>query len=158
MNVNYSCLLELELNFELVHERCELVQHCQLVGLDVQMLCLKWLEPTIVSSHDKIETLHWTTTYILPSNHHCKSEYDKNTKENKNVFISGNRFFNSFNSVYKISIYFCYRVLLFSPQIIPTMIEISLPFQVFKYALDTLLNIISCYYTCCTYRLTSDCW
>src|SRR4029434_8036563 len=92
MNVNYSCLLELELNFELVHERCELVQHCQLVGLDVQMLCLKWLEPTIVSSHDKIETLHWTTTYILPSNHHCKSEYDKNTKENKNVFISGNRF------------------------------------------------------------------
>ena len=40
MNVNYSCLLELELNFELVHERCELVQHCQLVGLDVQMLCL----------------------------------------------------------------------------------------------------------------------
>ena len=29
-----------ELNFELVHERCELVQHCQLVGLDVQMLCL----------------------------------------------------------------------------------------------------------------------
>src|SRR4029434_5064348 len=34
----------------------------------------------------------WTTIYILPSNHHCKSEYDKNTKENKNILISLNRF------------------------------------------------------------------
>src|SRR4029434_9620643 len=40
----------------------------QLVGLDVQMLRLNY---HIVSSHDQIET------YILPSNHHYKSEYDK---------------------------------------------------------------------------------
>src|SRR4029434_10154925 len=36
-------------------------------------------------------------------------------------------FFNSFYSVYMIRISFCYRLLLFFTQIIPTMMEISLP-------------------------------
>src|SRR4029434_3452298 len=53
---------------------CPLAVPSQLVGLDVQMLRLNY---HIVSSHDQIETCPWTTAYILPSNHHYKSEYDK---------------------------------------------------------------------------------